>query len=81
MNMNQESTSLIKRQTVTSMCEAWRASKAKTTFAEGKGETEYFRFKCYHNGNLHLEFKRPDLVQKINAIVGGLTLKGAQEAA
>lgn len=53
---------------------------SKTTFAEGKGETEYFRFKCYHNGNLHLEFKRPDLVQKINAIVGGLTLKGAKAA-
>lgn len=30
------------------------------------GETEYFRFKCYDNQNLHLEFKRPDLVDEFN---------------
>lgn len=29
-------------------------------------ETEYFRFKCYKNGNLHLEFLRMDLVQEFN---------------
>lgn len=29
-------------------------------------ETEYFRFRCFHNGNLHLEFKRMDLVQEFN---------------
>lgn len=46
----------------------------------GKGETEYFKFKCFQNGNLHLEFKRPDLLAKINAICGGLALKGAKAA-
>ena len=38
--------------------------------ADGKGETEYFKFKCCKNGNLHLEFKRVDLVDKINYTAG-----------
>lgn len=42
---------------------------------DGKGETEYFRFKCFMNGNLHLEFKRLDLLAKLNAVAGGNTLK------
>jgi hypothetical protein len=36
----------------------------------GVGETDYFKFKCYLNGNLHLYFKRLDLVQKLNQIAG-----------
>lgn len=36
----------------------------------GAGETEFFRYKCYGNGNLHLEFKRMDLVQQLNSIGG-----------
>lgn len=36
----------------------------------GAGETEYFSFKCFKNGNLHLEFKRLDLLQKFNEICG-----------
>jgi hypothetical protein len=47
---------------------------------DGRGETEYFRFKCFKNGNLHLEFKRLDLVEKLNAIAGGLQLKYDQAA-
>lgn len=47
----------------------------KTTYAIGKGETEYFKFKCFHNGNLHLEFKRLDLLAKLNKIAGGNRLK------
>ncbi|MFA5687809.1 MAG: DUF4942 domain-containing protein [Kiritimatiellales bacterium] len=39
------------------------------------GETEYFKFKCYKNGNLHLEFKRMDLVAKLNEIGGAGMLK------
>lgn len=38
---------------------------------DGTGETPYFRFRCHLNGNLHLEFLRPDLVAKLNAIAGG----------
>ena len=33
-------------------------------------ETEYFRFQWYKNGNLHIKFKRMDLVNKINQIAG-----------
>jgi hypothetical protein len=36
----------------------------------GKGETDYFKFWCYRNNNLHLEFKRLDLVQKLNRVAG-----------
>ena len=41
---------------------------------DGIGETKYYKFKCYLNGNLHLEFKRMDLVKKLNAIAGGNAL-------
>lgn len=37
----------------------------------GMGETKYFGFRACKNGNLHLEFRRPDLVAKLNAIAGG----------
>lgn len=38
---------------------------------DGTGETGYFRFRCHGNGNLHLEFLRPDLVARLNAVAGG----------
>ena len=41
------------------------------------GETVYFKFKCYGNGNLHLEFKRLDLLAKLNALAGGARLRPA----
>jgi hypothetical protein len=44
---------------------------------DGKGETEYFRFKYFKNQNLHLEFRRMDLVKKLNMIAGGKTLRKA----
>ena len=40
-----------------------------------QGETEYFRFRCYKNGNLHLEFKRLDLLKRLNEIAGGNRLR------
>jgi len=42
---------------------------------DGTGKTPYFKFRCFQNGNLHLEFLRPDLVAKLNAIAGGNRLK------
>lgn len=48
---------------------------------DGTGETEYFEFKCFRNNNLHLKFKRPDLVAKLNAVAGGMRLKDMKEAA
>lgn len=48
---------------------------------ETTGETDYFRFKCYKNGNLHIEFKRSDLVDKLNAVAGGMNLGDVQAQA
>lgn len=44
--------------------------------ASGRGETEYFEFRCFKNGNLHLRFKRPDLVARLNQVAGGMRLRG-----
>lgn len=48
------------------------------TTSDGTGETEYFRFRVFSNGNLHLWFKRADLVSKFNelAATGAKTLGG-----
>lgn len=43
---------------------------------DGIGETDYFAFRCFKNGNLHLTFKRPDLVRRLNQIAGGKRLRG-----
>lgn len=45
----------------------------------GRGETGFFKFRACRNGNLHLEFKRPDLVKRLNEIAGGKSLR--QESA
>lgn len=41
-----------------------------TSSSFGFGETKYFKFRTCKNGNLHLEFKRMDLVNKLNSLVG-----------
>jgi hypothetical protein len=48
---------------------------AINTSTTGNGETEYFKFKTFKNGNLHLEFKRMDLIAEINRIGGGGAIK------
>lgn len=53
-----------------------QAIKASET--RGAGETEYLAFKCFRNRNLHLRFKRPDLVRRLNQIAGGKRLRGAR---
>ncbi|HMA94344.1 MAG TPA: DUF4942 domain-containing protein [Polyangiaceae bacterium] len=40
---------------------------------DARFETEYFRVKTLRNGNLHLEFRRMDLVAKLNENLGGRT--------
>jgi hypothetical protein len=44
------------------------------------GESEYFRFKVYGNGNVHLELKRMDLVDEINRQCGGNMVPQAASA-
>ena len=39
--------------------------------SDGQGETDYFQFKCWKNHNLHLEFKRLDLVKELNLLATG----------
>jgi len=48
---------------------------AITSSPDGTGKTDYFKFRCCANGNLHLEFLRPDLVTRLNAIAGGNRLR------
>ena len=48
---------------------------AITDSHDGTGKTDYFKFKCFLNGNLHLEFLKPDLVAKLNAVAGGNRLR------
>lgn len=38
---------------------------------DGRGETEYFKFACFKNQNLHLTMKRLDLVKQLNGIASG----------
>jgi len=63
------------RGSVTETYNSKLADAIRASGASGKGETEYFRFKCYRNRNLHLEFKRLDLLERFNAIAGGMRLR------
>lgn len=49
-----------------------------TSLNAGTGETPYFKFKCFLNGNLHIEFRRLDLLARLNQIAGGARLKPAK---
>jgi hypothetical protein len=46
---------------------------------DGKGETAYFRFRCFKNCNLHLEFRRLDLVRELNLLATGERVLGKEE--
>lgn len=37
---------------------------------QSEAETEYFKARCFKNGNLHLWFKRDDLVERVNRLLG-----------
>jgi len=51
---------------------------AITDSPDGTGNTGYFKFRCCINGNLHLEFLKPELVAKLNAVAGGNRLRSDQ---
>ena len=44
----------------------------------GEGETDLFTFRACLNHNLHLTFRRPDLLARFNAIAGGKRLRPAE---
>lgn len=50
-------------------------SDAITDSPDGTGQTDYFKFRCCLNGNLHLEFLKQALVAKLNAVAGGNRLR------
>jgi hypothetical protein len=45
-----------------------------------RGETSLFEFTCHKNKNLHLTFKRADLLARFNQMAGGKRLRGADAA-
>jgi len=47
----------------------------KAAPADGRGGTDLFGFRACGNGNLHIEFLRPDLLDKFNAMAGGNRLR------
>lgn len=51
---------------------------AINTTTAGTAETDFFKVKSYKNGNLHLEFKRLDILKKFNAIAGGANIMPPQ---
>jgi len=55
------------------------ADAIQASGASGVGETEYFAFRCFKNRNMHLAFKRLDLLERFNAIAGGMRLRPAKE--
>lgn len=56
------------------------AISQQTKNGGGLAETQYFRAKCCQNHNLHLEFKRADLVRLFNLVAGGMRLTAARAA-
>jgi len=42
---------------------------------DGTGQTEYFGFRACKNGNLHIEFRRADLLAELNRRAGGMNLR------
>ena len=42
----------------------------------GRVETKYLKVRCFKKGTVHLEFKRMDLVAKLNQLAGGKRLRG-----
>ncbi len=45
-----------------------------------EAETEYFKLKWYKVGTLHIEFKRMDLVAKMNALAGAKERRASDES-
>ncbi len=50
-------------------------SALQTAIEAGDDRTPLFTFRAHRNGNLHLTFRRLDLLKKFNAIAGGKNLK------
>ena len=54
-------------------------SAIRTCGPDGKGRTDYFAFRCFKNQNLHLEFLRPDMLERFNLLAGRNRLPSPDE--
>jgi hypothetical protein len=54
--------------------------KAIEASEDGRGETDYFAFRCFKNGNLHLTMKPLDLVKELNGLAAGEYVLGEDMA-
>jgi hypothetical protein len=53
-------------------------SAMNTAFEQGEVfESDYYRAKAFKNGNMHVEFKRQDLLDKVNEQIGEFYANGA----
>lgn len=57
------------------------AVAGQTSRKSNEWETPYFRGRCFKNGNLHMEFKRQDLLDLFNRVAGGMRLTDVKAAA
>ncbi len=64
-----------------SIAKEYRSELESAVYKSATGETPYFEYRACMNGNLHLRFKRLDLVAKFNAIAGGKRLRKGQDDA
>lgn len=55
------------------------AAAIETCRDDGRGQTDYFAFRCFKNGNLHLEFLRQDLLDEFNQRAGKARLGHEKE--
>ena len=54
----------------TSQVARWSDFVRNASIATRDFQTELFAFRWFKNGNVHITFRRPDLVDKMNAIIG-----------
>lgn len=57
------------------IAKGYRSALENAIEKSSEGETDLFEYRACKNGNLHLRFKRLDLLAKFNAIAAGKTLR------
>ena len=57
--------------------EEWDTLRSKINNSDlpASGETEFFEYKCFENGNLHLVWKDEGLLRRLNELAAGLAME------
>jgi hypothetical protein len=58
-------------------CKTIKSKLSNAIRLSPKGDTEFFFYRAFNNGNLHLTFKDPDILAKFNSAAGGARLRKA----